>query len=179
MMGSRLLRRTVATMAMATALACLPARSANSDGGGATTGLLTGVEIDGGDRDYSNSLRSRLLTPLALEALRRGMPLPAGSTKSAFNLGSEKFTLYVPRTRPPSGYGLLVFIAPYPGASLPTGWASVLERRGALFITPAHAGNDEDIVGRRMPLALAAFDYATRQYTIDRTKTYIGGFSGG
>ena len=145
----------------------------------AGTGLMSDVVPDGGNSALAGDLFPRVLSPLGLEALRRKTTDRPGGTTATFPLTGEKFTLYVPAREPSGGYGLLVFIRPWEDAALPSGWASVLERRGIVFITAARSGNNADVLSRRMPLALAAFEYATSHYRIDRTRTYIGGFSGG
>jgi pimeloyl-ACP methyl ester carboxylesterase len=55
----------------------------------------------------------------------------------------------------------------------------VLERLGVVFITAARSGNDENPLGRRVPLALLGAAEARRRFPIDPERVYVGGFSGG
>lgn len=57
---------------------------------------------------------------------------------------------------PPHGFALLVFVPPWQDARLPPEWAKVLDRYGAIFVSAARSGNDENVLGRREPLALLA-----------------------
>src|SRR5579862_9308228 len=52
--------------------------------------------------------------------------------------------------------GLLVFIAPWDGASLPAVWVPVLYQFGLILVEPVRAGNDQSLFGRRFPLAILA-----------------------
>jgi pimeloyl-ACP methyl ester carboxylesterase len=55
----------------------------------------------------------------------------------------------------------------------------VLERFGVVFITAARSGNEENPVGRRVPLTLLAAAEAQRRFPIDPERVYVAGFSGG
>jgi hypothetical protein len=37
---------------------------------------------------------------------------------------------------------------------LPLGWTSVLDERGMIFVSVAKSGNEENVLDRRIPLAL-------------------------
>jgi predicted esterase len=97
----------------------------------------------------------------------------------SLDFATERFAVYLPKQEPPAGYGLLVFIPPWQDARLPPGWSQVLEREGIIFVTADRSGNDESIVGRRIPLALTAAHGLAERYRIDPARTFIGGFSGG
>jgi pimeloyl-ACP methyl ester carboxylesterase len=98
---------------------------------------------------------------------------------TSINLAEEKFLIYVPERMPSSGYALLVFIPPWNDAKLPKGWQSVLDRFGIIFVTAGRSGNDQGILNRRIPLALAAAENILAQYRIDSNRVFVGGFSGG
>jgi pimeloyl-ACP methyl ester carboxylesterase len=122
----------------------------------------------------------RLATPLEVLRLnqnlaRRGALLGDQPVDPA----AERFTLYVPATAPPHGYGLVVFVPPWPEARLPDGWAAALDKQGVIFVTPAGAGNDEAVLGRRDPLALIAAQNVLDRYLVDPMRVYVAGFSGG
>ena len=122
----------------------------------------------------------RLLTPLAAAQVQRTLQdshqaLPLTS----LDLGSERFTVFVPAHQPPAGYALLVFIPPWPQAQLPAGWQEALERYDTVFVSAARSGNDANVLGRRVPLALVAAANVRRLLRIDAARVYVGGFSGG
>lgn len=91
----------------------------------------------------------------------------------------EKFVVYVPTRKPPQGYALLVFVPPWDVAMLPSGWASVLDDKGIVFVSAAHSGNDTKVEFRRLPLAVIAAQRLMRDYDVDPTRVLVGGFSGG
>ncbi|MEO8812749.1 MAG: chemotaxis protein CheB, partial [Caulobacteraceae bacterium] len=122
----------------------------------------------------------RLLSPLAAEGVRAklaaaGKMLP----DRAFDPTNERFTLYIPPAKPPGGYGLLVFVPPWPRSGIPPGWRAALDRLGFIWIAADRSGNDQSVLSRRAPLALFATDYARRAFEVDPARVFIGGFSGG
>ena len=128
----------------------------------------------------STELVRRLLSPLAAAQVQSML---ARSTErlieQSIDLSAERFVLYVPPVAPPAGYALLVFVAPWRDAWLPTGWESVLDRYGVIYVSAARSGNDENVMGRRAPLALLAAYNVMQHYPVDRERIYVGGFSGG
>jgi pimeloyl-ACP methyl ester carboxylesterase len=129
----------------------------------------------------SLELARRMLTPLTFaqlerEAARRNVKL---REQSVVDLAAEKFALFVPAQTPPQGYALLVFIAPWQGAGVPKLWISALDRHGVIFVSAANSGNTENILERRIPLALIAAHNVMQRYPIDKDRLYIGGMSGG
>lgn len=122
----------------------------------------------------------RLLSPLNARRVttEAGMPGHAMRRQSV-DLGREKFVVHVPAQAPARGYALLVFVPPWDHARLPASWISALDRHGTIFVSPAHAGNDADVLDRREPLALLAAYNITQGYPIDPQRVYVGGFSGG
>jgi pimeloyl-ACP methyl ester carboxylesterase len=73
----------------------------------------------------------------------------------------------------------MVFIPPWQEARLPAGWAAVLDAQGMIFVSAAKSGNDENVLDRRIPLALLSAYNMTQRYPINSDRVYIGGFSGG
>lgn len=125
-------------------------------------------------------LARRLLSPLAaarMQAIfaRSGKTL----TGQPIDLAKERFLTYVPARAPPAGYGLLVFVPPWGEAKLPDGWASVLDRYGVIFVSADHSGNEDNVVARRIPLAVTAAANAIALYKVDPSRVWVGGFSGG
>ena len=123
---------------------------------------------------------SRVLSPLAVEAVQRRLQASGKAVQTQmFDMGSEEFVIYVPHKKPPAGYGLLVFVPPWPKAEIPPGWSAVLDHYGVILISADRSGNDAEVLERRIPLALAGLANAQTRFPIDPARTLIGGFSGG
>lgn len=142
----------------------------------APVGVLHDVAFD----QYSSlssvgELRARLFSPLTARRL--------GATFSpqtqSIDLAHEHFELYVPKSAPPAGYGLLVFIPPWENAVVPPQWIDALDRHGLIFVSAAKSGNDANVMERREPLALLAAHNVQKKYAVDASRVYVGGFSGG
>ncbi len=100
--------------------------------------------------------------------------------EQAIDLAQEKFVIYLPAGAPPKdGYGLLVFVAPWPEATRPNFWRRPLDRHGLIFVSAANSGNEVSILDRRLPLALTAYENVRARYPLDPRRIYIGGLSGG
>lgn len=141
------------------------------------------VELTRYDSLFSNAeIVRRLLSPLSRQAVNDRLARSLESLPAyPLNIAKEEFLVYVPPGAPPSphGFALLVFVPPWGEARLPFGWASQLNRYGFIFVTPANAGNTAVVLSRRVPLALAAETNIAREYPVDRSRIYVGGFSGG
>jgi len=146
------------------------------------TGLQTDVRFDAyTPLSQGSEIARRLFTPLTYARLQHYLADHRGAMREqSIDLAQERFVLYVPTgTPPPSGYGLLVFVPPWPQAALPEGWARELDRRGLIYVSMANAGNAADVIDRRVPLALLAWANAGRRYPLDPAHVYVGGYSGG
>lgn len=119
-------------------------------------------------------LARRSLSPL--NALRLREQIVHGP---AIDPTREKFTLSVPGEAPPAGYALMVYVSPWPGATVPSGWGPILDRHGMIFVSAANAGNDAHTFERREPLALLAARTVMTRYPVDPQRVFVGGFSGG
>jgi len=96
------------------------------------------------------------------------------------DLAQEKFTVYVPAVAPPkSGYGLLVFVSPWPEPTKLDLWQRPLDRHGLIFVAAANSGNDASVLDRRLPLAILAYENVRALYPVDPKRIYVGGLSGG
>jgi predicted esterase len=125
-------------------------------------------------------IAGRMMSPLQSARLRARLAEHHQSLPDQpVDLAQERFLLLVPPERPPEGYGLLVFVSPWAGAHVPLGWASELSRRGFIFVAADRAGNDQDVLGRRVPLALLAQENVRQRYPVNARRTYVAGFSGG
>jgi pimeloyl-ACP methyl ester carboxylesterase len=165
----------VATLASALLLAAL---SGAAFGEGQI--LRDVVFTDYGDRSSNQEIVRRMLSPLA--AARLGRELARSGRALAgqpVDLSTERYVVYLPSQRSASGYGLLVFVPPWPDARIPPGWAAVLDRFGLIFVSAARSGNEESSLARREPLALLAAENAIRRYPVDLERVYVAGFSGG
>jgi pimeloyl-ACP methyl ester carboxylesterase len=123
----------------------------------------------------------RMFSPLLAATLRMELAKAHGSTAtSALDLAQERFELYVPQGEaPPQGYGLLVFVPPWESQGLPRGWLPVLDRYHLLAVTAERSGNSQNVLGRRVPLALSGYENVRRRYPLHAQRVYVGGFSGG
>jgi predicted esterase len=125
-------------------------------------------------------LLRRMLSPLAAhvvdQALARSKKI---LTAQSIDLSAERFVVHAPPQAPTGGYGVLVFISPNQEAKVPAGWEPILDQYGVIYVSAERSGNAEDVLGRRMPLALLALENIRRRYNLDPDKIYIGGFSGG
>ena len=121
----------------------------------------------------------RLFSPLQAWRTNRVIEKRGDVREQSIDLSQEKFAVYVPSTRPPSGYALLVFVPPWEQATVPPQWIAEFDRHGMIFVTAAHSGNDASVLDRREPLALLAAHNIAQHYPIDPGRVYIGGFSGG
>ena len=128
----------------------------------------------------SDELVERLLSPITRLRIARYVDRAGGGlADQSIKAGEETFDLFVPSSPGESGYGLLVYVWPGDGMSMPVSWRRQFEARHLIFIAARRSGNDENVLDRRVPLALHGFGYASRHYRIDPERVYIGGFSGG
>jgi len=139
------------------------------------------VTFDRYDPLSSNAiLAERLVSPLTAELGFGDMVAHHQRlAEQPVDLSQESFRLFVPTTMPANGYGLLVFVPPWPDAAIPRSWHGTLEKRGVIMVTMANAGNDTPVLGRRDPLAILAATNVMQRYRVDSDRVYIGGFSGG
>ena len=149
--------------------------------GAAGTTLRDVVAADYPPHAESAELLRRMASPLTRLAEERTLAdSGAALARRPLEVTSERFLIYQPAGEPPPhGFALLVFVPPWQDARLPPGWAMVLERFGVVFITAARSGNDENPIGRRVPLALLAAAEARRRFAVDPEHVYVAGFSGG
>ena len=167
-------------LALACATATLNAAVGMAAGAAGTT-LRDVRAVDDTPYGENAELMRRMASPLTRFANERALG-SSGATLARHPLDvlSERFLIYLPATSPPPrGFGLLVFVPPWQDARVPPGWATVLDRFGVVFITAARSGNEENPLGRRVPLALLAAAEARRRFSIDPERMYLAGFSGG
>lgn len=144
-------------------------------------GLQAEVRFDLVSPLSSNTeMARRVLSPLTAAELPARLA-KAGKTlaEQPIDPAKERFVLYVPPRAPAGGYGLLVFVPPWQQAALPPGWAEVMDKYGLIYVSAAHSGNEESVLGRRIPLAVLAAANVEARYRIDLERVYVGGLSGG
>jgi Esterase PHB depolymerase len=124
-------------------------------------------------------LARRTLSPLANVEIAKANVKAPPLCLQAIDLQRETFFVHVPASRPPRGYGLLVFIHPSKDDHVPSGWAPVLDEHGMIYVSAYRSGNEENILDRRIPLAVLGAYNIMQRYPIDGDRVYIGGFSGG
>lgn len=123
----------------------------------------------------------RLLSPIDADRIQNylhdsGKALP----EQTIELDKERFSLFVPEgPEPAAGYALLVFVSPFEQALVPPEWRNELNHQGMIYVAAEHSGNDNDMVGRRIPLALHAYENVAKRYRLDPARVFVGGFSGG
>ncbi len=123
----------------------------------------------------------RTLTPLTVLRAERAIEARGQAlVEQQIDLAQERFSLYVPAGAPPErGYGLLVFVAPWSGATEPRRWRAPLDRHGLIFVAATSSGNETSMLERRLPLALLAYENVRARYPLDPERVYVGGLSGG
>jgi len=129
----------------------------------------------------SNEMVRRTLSPIAADRVLgylhdKSQQLP----EQSIDLSSERFRIYVPQGEPPAnGYGLIVFIPPWDDGSVPSEWRPVLTRHNLIYVAADRSGNDFNMLWRRLPLALHAYQNVAARYKLDPERIYVSGFSGG
>ncbi len=173
------LTRSLRTAWLIAALSFVPAGASPCAAAAGTT-LREVIFTDYTEYSSYAELARRLLSPLTV--LRLGgdaAGTAAGRAGQPVDLAVERFLVHVPPQQPSRGFALLVFVPPWQDARLPAGWESALDRSGTIFVSAAHSGNDESVMGRREPLALLAAHNLMRRYPVDPERVYVAGFSGG
>ena len=129
----------------------------------------------------SEEIVRRTMSPIAADRIAsylkdKRQQLPGQS----IDLGKERFSLYVPQGEvPEQGYGLIVFIAPYDEAKIPPDWRKVFDRHHLIYAAAEKSGNDSNMLWRRLPLALHAYENVAARYRLDPARITISGWSGG
>ena len=97
-----------------------------------------------------------------------------------FDAGEDiTWRYYVPSNYSPgNAAGLLVYISPTRSGAMPKAWRSVMDEQNMIWIGADKSGN-RTRVPRRILLSLLAVELAKRDYSIDESRIYLSGFSGG
>ncbi|HTU67634.1 MAG TPA: hypothetical protein VMF52_16910 [Steroidobacteraceae bacterium] len=104
---------------------------------------------------------------------------PAEAARLESTLRADKRVDFRLRIPPGAGpHGALVFVHPYNSGELPDGWAEILDRRDLAWVAAEKSGNA--VAGsQRALVALLGLTLLSRTTTLDDSRRYIGGMSGG
>lgn len=129
----------------------------------------------------SNEIVRRTLSPIAADRVLgylhdKSQQLP----EQSIDLSGERFEIYIPNGDPPAeGYGLIVFIPPWDVPKVPQQWRQALDRHHLIYVSADRSSNDDNMLWRRLPLALHAYDNVNARYKLNPERIYVSGFSGG
>ena len=87
--------------------------------------------------------------------------------------------VYVPKNyNPDLPAGVMVFVSPSNKGDLPAGWAGVMEDHNLIWVSANKSGNDVPVVNRMLK-AIYGLEAVRQLYSIDDSRIYVAGFSGG
>ncbi len=99
---------------------------------------------------------------------------------SRIKLADEHLLVRAPDKPAADGrYGLLVYFDSRAHSQYDFTWSNVLDSHAVILVRPDNAGDDAASFDRRIPLALAAYEYARRTYNLDPDRVYIAGDGSG
>jgi len=112
---------------------------------------------------------------------RMQQELPPGSAAGLdYRIDQEKYSVYVPSDYSgDAAYGLVVWVSSGEKGDMPEGWSALMDKHKLIWIGAHRSGNEHNLYGRRMPLALDAVFNMTKKYNIDPNRVYVCGDSGG
>lgn len=85
----------------------------------------------------------------------------------------------VPATYDPAvPAGVMVYISPSPSGEMPKGWKSLMNKHNLIWIAADKSGN-KVITPHRITFALLGSNLLQSLYSIDKSRIYVAGFSGG
>lgn len=121
-------------------------------------------------------LARRSMDQIDYAALAAQNGLPSGPLVDP---AKERWDVYIPGSYDGSEpYGVLVWVHPGDRADLPYRWNIALDDHKLIYVSAFNSGN-ERVAYRRMALALTGLANVIAQYKVDRSRIYVGGFSGG
>jgi len=127
-----------------------------------------------------DEIAHRLLSPLArMEYDQAIASRHLQVLDQTIKTGEEHYDLFVPDLPAGSSYGVIVFIPPWEDFKVPADWRGILAREHLILISARRSGNNQNMLGRRVPLALHGYGYVSKHYRIDPGRVYAAGFSGG
>lgn len=132
--------------------------------------------------DHARALEisRRLMGPVTHDRLLRYMQAHDVAVREHdVDPGAERYEIVLPSTRPPGGYGVMVFVAPQHHFPLTSDFRRELDRRGFIYIAAYASGNDQNVYRRRVPLALHGLAHVVANHPVDPARIHVSGFSGG
>ena len=88
------------------------------------------------------------------------------------------WTVYLPNSPSEDPPGVLVYVSPGDSGPFDSRWRSSLDKYNLAYVAADNSGN-EVLVAQRMALAILGLDVLGRKHTIDSSRIYVSGFSGG
>ena len=120
---------------------------------------------------------SRLLHPIVHQQWEAEGRTKPGQT---IDPRAEAWKVYVPPDYDGSvPYGVFVWVDWSQDGGVYGDWAHLLREHKLIYVGADRSGNDESVVERRVPLALTGLVNIEALYNVDKSRIYIGGFSGG
>lgn len=96
-----------------------------------------------------------------------------------YKLGEESFEVYVPELYDPTqAYGIMVWTSAGDRGTVPRGWKELMDKHRLIFIGANNVGNERG-VGVRFGMAMDGVFNLRKEYTIDDSRIYASGNSGG
>lgn len=95
-----------------------------------------------------------------------------------YKIVDQTFEVYVPAEVPGQKYSLLVWINSEDNGDPPPAWHRVLDKHHMIWIG-ANRGGNEHAPAERFALAIDAAENAKKKYSVDETRVYVAGVSGG
>lgn len=153
-----------------------------------TAALATGAESDADAITFAETsplaetmaVAQRLLNPITYDRVvrfsaERNVDILAQDIVPA----NEVYDLVVPPLPASGKYGVLVFVPPDVVFPITPAYRAELRRRGLIYIAARKSGNQENVLARRVPLALHGLNHVLANYPVDPARVYVTGFSGG
>jgi len=96
-----------------------------------------------------------------------------------YDVSKEQFDVLVPKGyKKTDPHGLFIWVSPGNNVGIPKEWEKVLADKKLIAIGARNSGNNRDVFDR-MRLAIDANDNARNLFTVDDSRVYVSGFSGG
>ncbi len=107
------------------------------------------------------------------------MRLRSADTPDAYDVTKESYEILVPKGyKEGVPHGLFIWISAGDRPAIAQEWEKVLAEKRLIFIGALKSGNSRPVFDR-MRLAIDANDQLRQMYTVDPTRVYISGHSGG
>ncbi len=126
---------------------------------------------------------SRTVSENSARKLRRKLQkmYPGKDTVAhSYQMEEQWWEVYVPQDYQDNAtFGLLVLVSPTDMNLIYTSWLEVFDKYHLIVVSAYASGNKHNTVTRRIPLALDGAYNIQQRYSIDQSRVYVGGVSGG